>query len=246
MHTSKQFQFIIIKRLHSYAYPVHAGLFQYPEFPQINSSGVHLNRCFIVFCKIKSCKDLHKAKGFCKAHYNSYYRKVIDIHGNIIRYVADYGITECKIPNCDEPHQGKGFCQKHYQQHLHKIIDKDGNKLRETRIYGQIGCKIPGCDQEHASRGFCQRHYARLRLGIYDKDGNKLRKLKFRYLTKGESKMTEIRTVQVWDNVTEFDVQCNELLKKGFELKHFNSQTNDISEMVLHAVFCKNGEVNND
>ncbi len=63
-------------------------------------------------CKKQGCFNKHRSSGFCKKHYNEFYRSQFF----------------CTIPNCTTKYFGKGYCGKHYF-----LWRKYGDPLHKSR-----------------------------------------------------------------------------------------------------------------
>lgn len=61
-------------------------------------------------CTFLDCTQKHKAKGFCKAHYDQYRKTgIVTKESKRIRGI-------CSVDGCESLHASLGYCQKHYQR----------------------------------------------------------------------------------------------------------------------------------
>ena len=130
------------------------------------------------FCKVEDCRSRSHCKGFCKSHYNKWYKNKIDDNGNPINGYQPLA-TVCRFPKCEKTrkdHLRNGLCNKHRKWAEKGIIDKDTceildeSRIPEGRKY--IHCSISGCLGKHKAHGLCNKHYRawKVQKSIY-KDG---------------------------------------------------------------------------
>lgn len=118
-------------------------------------------------CSIEGCEKPAKARGWCRAHYNRWYkdqtqpcsvegcnrprmaRGWCDAH---YRRWYEEGRT-CSVGGCDSPLFGRGWCNMHYSRWRRY---GDLHYERPPRI-----CSVNGCELPHKSRGWCGKHYLR-------------------------------------------------------------------------------------
>ena len=80
-------------------------------------------------CKVNNCDGKHKAKGYCKKHYDQF-RK----YGEGLAPVKQ---TVCSVDGCNNKHYGLGYCDKHYYQYKRcgKILERTTHDKNEIVIY---------------------------------------------------------------------------------------------------------------
>lgn len=82
-------------------------------------------------CKIETCLEKHYGKGYCKNHYQKFYRSKTGTINPVIRDYKKY--TKCTIKNCSNKAHAKGFCGTHYTQYRKENkLYKQNNKLKEN------------------------------------------------------------------------------------------------------------------
>lgn len=121
-------------------------------------------------CKVEECyKGIH-CKGFCRSHYNKYYKGKLDFEGNPVNgYIDKFQKgNKCKYPDCHTVGTAKsslrnGLCNKHRKWADKGWIDRDSCKiLQPEKIPYQkefTGCKVLHCYNKHKAKGFCSNHY---------------------------------------------------------------------------------------
>jgi hypothetical protein len=136
-------------------------------------------------CKVKDCSKEISCKGFCKKHYNDFFKNRRDFEGNCINgYTPKIKNAKCRFPNCNTVGNKKnclrkGLCNKHRKWAEKKIIDfKTCEILDPSRIPKEkewFHCKIPKCLGKHKALGFCSNHYRSYKYHkTIDKDGRKI------------------------------------------------------------------------
>lgn len=118
-------------------------------------------------CKVHRCERGGKiTKGFCKKHYNSYRKELIDFDGfetgkrkRITRYLPE---DRCKVSSCKRRPRGRGFCNNHLQSFLRGMIDPNGKRLVPLPIKnkGEL-CSYEGCGKPAHCKTYCHLHYSR-------------------------------------------------------------------------------------
>jgi hypothetical protein len=136
-------------------------------------------------CIVKNCKETkHFSKGFCRYHYNQFFKGWRDEKGNKtdaykglvnqeLKYTAKGGYC-CLIKICKRRPEKKGFCCKHYKWLRKGQCDEKGTILAGPKIQRynfEDKCKVIGCDVKPRKSGFCNKHYCAYRRGIYREDG---------------------------------------------------------------------------
>lgn len=113
-------------------------------------------------CSVEGCGRKHQAKGFCKIHYNHWFR-----YGRAerVRY-RNIGST-CAVDGCDKPSKVKGYCTTHYARVWKtgdagsaELIDQSSRRKRESKYKG-LACTVEGCERPARSRGWCNMHFQR-------------------------------------------------------------------------------------
>lgn len=66
-------------------------------------------------CSVEDCQLPSEAKGWCKNHYNRWYRTGDPLG---VKSVAREGASPCSVEGCDTPSYAKGWCRPHYQRWL--------------------------------------------------------------------------------------------------------------------------------
>lgn len=120
-------------------------------------------------CKVSNCFVKVSSKGFCKKHYNDYFKKRRDFEGNCINgYVPKVKNKKCRFPGCStvgtkSNSLRKGLCNKHRKWAEKKIIDVntceiiDPERIPKGRSW--YHCTVSGCLGKHKAKGFCSNHY---------------------------------------------------------------------------------------
>jgi hypothetical protein len=93
-------------------------------------------------CSVEWCDRKHKAKGYCRLHYDQF--------TNFGKILEQKGPRKCAIDGCDGKYYAKGHCVKHYKQ-----IWECGQTLERTKfdpnefIFEGSICKIQIYDQKN-------------------------------------------------------------------------------------------------
>ena len=64
-------------------------------------------------CSVAGCDRPHKARGYCRAHYEQLYRLGFATPRPIRRRAAG---RLCSVPGCSRPHCKRDYCQLHYNR----------------------------------------------------------------------------------------------------------------------------------
>ena len=59
-------------------------------------------------CKVEGCDNKHKAKGYCRKHYDKFLK-----YGDPL-FTKCCEIKKCKVEGCENKYLAKGYCKKHY------------------------------------------------------------------------------------------------------------------------------------
>lgn len=133
-------------------------------------------------CKVTECEKDANCKGFCKSHYQNYFRGQRDIEGNIIDPNFKPRVRmKCKFPGCSKYKiQRWGMCNRHRKWAEKGIIDKDTCKILKPEKVPKEKlkvCKVRNCDRKDMKgHGFCRTHYASWKIyKVLDYNGERLR-----------------------------------------------------------------------
>ena len=90
-------------------------------------------------CKVDGCNRDHAAKGFCKTHYQQFWKGKIP--GEI--RVRGPNRNGCLVDGCSNKHSGKGYCNKHRLQiQLFGFIKERTTRDPNEFIFEKDICKI--------------------------------------------------------------------------------------------------------
>jgi len=136
-------------------------------------------------CKVKDCTKDISCKGFCKKHYNDFFKNRRDFEGNCIKgYLPKIKNAKCRFPNCGTVGNKKnclrkGLCNKHRKWAEKKIIDfhtceiLDPKRIPKEKEW--YHCKVSKCLGKHKALGFCSNHYRSYKYNkTIDKNGHKI------------------------------------------------------------------------
>ena len=104
-------------------------------------------------CVVESCKNKHRAKGYCGKHYKQWR------NNRLGKTETKDGLQGCRIANCQNKHEAIGFCSKHYKRFRRGTLTIEGQSVKK-----RLTCKVSNCLNERATRGYCESHYHRLLL----------------------------------------------------------------------------------
>ena len=113
-------------------------------------------------CSIEGCGGRVSSRGWCRPHYNRWYRYGDPLAGGPGRVYVKSGRT-CTIEDCARPHYGGGLCNAHYQRKkrgapmntpVRPPVSRPAGTAEKTCTYGD-------CTDKHFSLGFCSLHYSR-------------------------------------------------------------------------------------
>lgn len=105
-------------------------------------------------CSIEGCDNPHKAKGYCRTHYERFCK-----HGDPSVVAAPRSLTEkqkCSV--CGGVAHGQNLCAKHYWK-WKKYGDPTAGRQNSKRNT----CTVDGCSKYAHGQGLCPAHFAKLR-----------------------------------------------------------------------------------
>lgn len=113
-------------------------------------------------CLVAGCEEPHKAKGYCKTHYN-----------RMLRYGRPENVRNwnpgalCSVDGCGEPVKARGYCGRHYMRVRKtgeagpaELIEYPDRRKRQSRYKG-LTCSVDDCERAARSRGWCNMHFQR-------------------------------------------------------------------------------------
>ena len=72
-------------------------------------------------CSIEGCSKIHKAKGYCRKHYERWFN-----NGNPLIALRNYEHSDnCSIANCNKPYARRGYCHGHYKRLMNGDINEN-------------------------------------------------------------------------------------------------------------------------
>lgn len=123
-------------------------------------------------CKVHRCDNRSRiVKGFCRTHYTSYKRGLIDFDGfdlgtrkRIARYSED---DLCKARGCYKKPRERGFCHNHAVARRKGYLDEKGLRTRPM-LQKNVGkkCWVKDCSNPAHCKGLCRSHYSRTQRGL--------------------------------------------------------------------------------
>ena len=126
--------------------------------------------------RCKLCKRKVVGRGFCKPHYQQWYKGILDEDGNKLRLLRTE--KKCRYPDCEGNVHQYGLCNRHRRWVERGYIDMDLNQLKEFHPRMQDGyvkhkeCKIAFCNRtDMKGQGMCHRHYRQYMRGLIDVNG---------------------------------------------------------------------------
>ncbi len=97
----------------------------------------HISRTGI--CTVAECGQPHKAKGYCKRHYE------------LAKYHGELAGSKCEESGCLLPRKKRGYCLTHYM------------RKRRSGEFGGEPCLVGSCSLPATNNGLCYRHDRRSR-----------------------------------------------------------------------------------
>lgn len=95
-------------------------------------------------CNINGCNQKHKAKGYCKIHYDRLQRGKNPIK------------KTCSVDGCNNKHKSGGYCNTHYL----RMICYASTELPKKEIKA---CMVENCTNKYHGKGYCGIHLARFK-----------------------------------------------------------------------------------
>ena len=119
-------------------------------------------------CKVHRCENKSRIiKGFCKSHYSSYRRGILDYDGfdtGRRKRVASYALSDlrCKVKGCEKVPRDVGFCHNHGTSYRNGHYDKNGKRLTPVIMKNEgKKCSVRSCNYNAYCKGYCRTHYKR-------------------------------------------------------------------------------------
>lgn len=109
-------------------------------------------------CSIEGCEEIPLSRGWCKNHYNLWYRNKGTDEQMLISRLPEG--AKCSVDECERNAYVRGWCKIHYNRWLRRG-DPSAPYQRVYR-YGDIPCPIEGCKNEVEARGLCNSHHTAL------------------------------------------------------------------------------------
>lgn len=128
-------------------------------------------------CLITNCEKTHHCRGFCRSHYNQWYKGWLTDNGERTEYYngnKNREVTSCLINDCSREPKKKAFCEKHYKWWRKGYCTDEGTIIKKPKPqrYSSIDkCKIPKCNRKPRRNGLCERCSPKVRAGTLNLDG---------------------------------------------------------------------------